>query len=160
MNQELIDMLFSKKERNKVMTFNEALEIMWDKNLLQTGEIAERGLVKKSKGRLKQNSRNKKSSDFNDGSELKYITVRSDSAHCSRAQIGGLKGKTGLLRVMIFEPITKKNYFFRVPHKIYSTITSPKVYFDTAGNPRSPTRKDANFDMWQYQCTVKEWSAK
>ena len=160
MNQQLINFLFSAKIRSTVMTFNEAIELMWEKHLLQTGEIAERGLAKKSKGRLKQNSRNKKSSDFNDGSELKYATVQYESANCGRAQIVGLSGKTGLLRVIVFEPLTKKNYFFRVPHKIYSTVTGLKVYFDIVGNPRSPTRKGANFDMWKYKCTVKEWSAK
>jgi len=160
MNQQLINMLFSAKERNAKMTLNEAIELMWEKNLLQTGEIAERGLVKKSKGLLTQNSRNKKSSDFNDGSELKYATVQYDSPNCARAQINGLNGKTGLLRVMIFEPVTKKNYFFRVPYEIYSTVTSPKVYFDLVGNPRTPTRKGANFDMWQYVCTFNEWSAQ
>jgi hypothetical protein len=160
MNQQLINFLFSAKERSTKMTFNEAIELMWEKNLLQTGEIAERGLVKKSKGRLKQNSRNKKSSDFNDGSELKYVTARQDTANCVRANIVGLKGKTGLLRVVVFEPITKKNYFFRVPHKIYSTVASPKVYFNAKGNPRTPTRKGSSFDMWEHVCTVNEWSAK
>jgi hypothetical protein len=160
MNQKLIDMVFSKQLQNKTMTFNDALKIMWEKKLLQTGEIAEQAVVKKSKGLLKQNTRNKKSSDFSDNSELKYSTVQYNSANCGRAQITGLRNKTGLLRVIVFEPITKKNYYFKVPHKVYNTVTSPKIYFDSNGGPRTPTRRDANFNMWEYECTEQELSTK
>jgi hypothetical protein len=159
MNQQLINMVFSARERNEVMTFNEFIKRMWDKNLLPSGELAEQALVKKSKGALKQNTRNKKASDFNDKSEHKYVTV-GPYVNNRRAGITGLKNKIGLLRVMVYDPLTGKNYFFRVPHSVYSKVTSPKIYFDSVGNPKAPTRRDANFNMWDYECTMKQWAAK
>jgi hypothetical protein len=161
MNQQLINMVFSARERNKVMTLNEFMKKLWDNNLshIIAGELAEQALVKKSQGKLKQNTRNKKASDFNDGSEHKYSTV-GPSGNQRRANISNLKNKTGLLRAMIYEPLTDKNYFFRVPHKIYSKVCSPKIYFDKNGNPKAPTRQGANFNMWDYKCTMKQWAAK
>lgn len=154
-------MVFSPDERAEVMTFNDFMKKLWDKNLLSslTGELAEQALVKKSRGALKQNTRNKKASDFNDKSEHKYVTVYAQT-NIRRAGISGLKNKIGLLRVMAYEPLTDKNYFFRVPHSVYSKVSSPKIYFDAEGNPRAPTRKDANFNMWDHQCTMAEWAAK
>lgn len=160
MNQQLINMLYTPAQRTQAMTFNQCLELLWSQNLLATGELAEQALVKKSRGVIKQNTRNRKASDFTDNSEHKYSTVQYNSRYCGRAQITGLKNKTGLLRVMVYEPRTGKNYFFRVPHSVYSRVTSPKIYFDLEGQPRDPVRKDANFNMWQYKCTVAEWAAK
>ena len=154
-------MVFSARERNEVMTFNDFMKRMWDKNLLPiiAGELAEQALVKKSKGKLKQNTRNKKASDFSDKSEHKYVTVYAYGNN-RRAGIAGLKNKIGLLRVMVYDPLTDKNYFFKVPHSVYSKVTSPKIYFDSVGNPKAPTRRDANFNMWNYECTMKQWAAK
>jgi hypothetical protein len=158
-NQQLINMVFSARERNEVMTFNEFMKKMWDKNLVPSGELAEQALVKKSKGALKQNTRNKKASDFNDKSEHKYATV-GPATNQRRCNIAGLKNKIGLLRVMAYDPLTDKNYFFRVPHSVYSKVASLKIYFDRNGNPKAPTRQGANFNMWDYECTMKQWAAK
>lgn len=161
MNTKLIKMLFSAYQLNRKMTFLEALMIMWKADLLHTGEMAERACVKQSQGRLQKNSKNKKGSDFNDGSEHKYITVGYHSGYkCGRAQITALQNKTGLVRVMVFEPKTATNYYFRVPHRVYSKVASPKVYFDSQGRPRSPSRTGANFDMWKHKCSQQEWAAK
>ena len=161
MNQQLIQMLFSEKQLQRRMTFKQALSCLWDQHLLNTGEMAERALVKKSKGQLKQNTRNKKASDFSDHSENKYATVRYESdQHCGRASISGLNNKIGLLRVIVYEPKTQTNYFFRVPHRVYKNVRSPKIYFDQKGQPKSPTRKGSKFDMWNYKCTAKQWAAK
>ena len=160
MNQQLINMAFTSKQRNKVMTFNDAVKLLWNKNLISTGELSEVAIAATNK-KLKQNPRGTKGSDFNDGSEVKYKTVTySDSKFCGRAGFAGLTHKTGKFRAVVFEPKTQKNYFFIIPYCVYSKVVSPKVYFDINGKPRKTTRSDSNFDMWKYKVTAEQWAAK
>jgi len=81
MNSELVRLAFSNYYRKEYFTLEEAIEFLWDKNLIDVGEMAEQALVRTSKN-LKQNSRGKKGSDFNDLTEHKYSTVRYESANC------------------------------------------------------------------------------
>jgi hypothetical protein len=157
MNSELVRLAFSNYYRKEYFTLEEAIEFLWDKNLIDVGEMAEQALVRTSKN-LKQNSRGKKGSDFNDLTEHKYSTVRYESANCGRAQINGIKNKVGDIRIMVYEPIKNKNWYFRIPNSAYKKVDSLKVYFNLDGSPRNPIRIDSKINLWEYKCTQKEWS--
>jgi hypothetical protein len=162
MNKKLAKLAFSRYELSKSMTFEDALEILWDRKLIAKGEMAEQALVKQSYGILVKHSYNKKGSDYTDGTDSKYTEVcyYGPSAY---ATLGGLKNKTGTLRVMVYEPKTKKNYFFLIPHKIYAKYgvkgDSMKFWFTRDGQPRSPTNSNAvKPDLWKHKCSVMEWA--
>ena len=157
MNTELIKLRFTKKQLDSQITFTEALKMLWEYDLINVGEMAEQAVVKKSK-KLKQNSSGKKGSDFNDFTEHKYSTVRYESAKCGRAQINGIKNKVGDIRIMVYEPVQGKNWYFRVPHSVYKKVASLKVYFNLDGSPRDPIRIDSKINLWKHKCTRKEWS--
>jgi len=157
MNTELVKLRFTKKKLESQLTLIEAIEILWKDNLINVGEMAEQALVRQSKS-LKQNSRGKKGSDFNDLTEHKYSTVSYYSANCGRAGIGGIKNKVGDIRIMVYEPVQGKNWYFRVPHSVYKKVATLKVYFNLDGSPRNPTRVDSKINLWNHKCTRKEWS--
>ena len=157
MNTELIKLRFTKQNLNSQLTLIEAIKLLWGDNLINVGEMAEQALVRKSKN-LKQNSRGKKGSDFNDLTEHKYSTVRYESANCGRAQINGIKNKVGDIRIMVYEPVRGKNWYFRIPNSAYKKVASLKVYFNLDGSPRDPIRIDSKINLWDYKCTRKEWS--
>ena len=157
MNSELVRLAFSNYYRKEYFTLEEAIEFLWGKNLIDVGEMAEQALVRTSKN-LKQNSKGKKGSDFNDLTEHKYSTVRYESANCGRAQINGIKNKIGDIRIMVYEPVQGKNWYFRIPNSAYKKVASLKVYFNLDGSPRDPIRIDSKINLWDYKCTQKEWS--
>ena len=157
MNTELVKLRFTKNQLDSQITLIEAIKLLWGDSLINVGEMAEQALVKKSKT-LKQNSRGKKGSDFNDLTEHKYSTVRYESANCGRAQINGIKNKVGVIRIMVYEPNQGKNWYFRIPNSIYKKVASLKVYFNLDGSPRDPIRIDSKINLWDHSCTQKEWS--
>ena len=158
MNQELVQLAFGKRALDQSMTLSQAIELLWQRNLIATGELAEQALVKRSRGLLEQNTRNKKASDFSDGSEHKYATVAEHSPGVRRAQITGLKNKTGLIRIMFYDPLTQRNYYFKINSHDLDGQVSPKVYFNSDGTPRTPTRIDKKLNLWDYECSVKDWA--
>jgi hypothetical protein len=159
MNKKLVSMVYSNYYRKELFTLEEAIEFLWKDNVINVGELAERALVKKNK-KLKQNSRGQKGSDFNDDSDSKYSTVCYYDG-TAYATIAGIKNKIGMLRVMVHEPKTNKNYFFRIPHKVYAPYVgkndSLKVWFDKEGNPRHPKR-NLRHNLWRHECSAKEWA--
>ena len=157
MNTELVKLRFTKNTLDSQLTVIEAIVLLWKDNLINVGEMAEQALVKKSKN-LKQNSRGKKGSDFDDLTEHKYSTVRYESANCGRAQITGIKNKVGDIRIMVYEPVQDKNWYFRIPNSVYNKVATLKVYFNLDGSPRNPVRIDSKINLWDHKCTRKEWS--
>ena len=157
MNLELVKLRFSKKQLDAQMTLVEAIEFLWKDNLINVGEMAEQAAVRKSKT-LKQNTRGKKGSDFTDLTEHKYSTVAYGSKNCGRAQINGIKNKVSDIRAMVFEPVRSKNWYFKIPFAVYKDVASLKVYFNLDGTPRDPVRCDSKINLWEYQCTQKEWA--
>lgn len=154
-------MAYSNYYRKELFTLEEAIEFLWKDNVINVGELAERAIVRNSKN-LKQNSRGQKGSDFNDKSDSKYVTVNYGGT-TGYACIAGIKNKIGMLRVMVHEPKTNKNYFFRIPHKVYAPYAgkndSLKVYFNKhTGAPRHPTRENIRYDLWDHECSAKEWA--
>lgn len=163
MNQQLISMAFSNYYRKEIFSLEEALHFLGDRNLINIGELAEFAIQRK--GKLKKNARNTKGSDFEDNSDSKYVTVSHYETKLgtisSYASISGLRNKIGTLRVMVYEPITDVNYFFRIPHRVYAPYTdaddSLKIWFDSNGDPRVPTRSNIRYNLWDYECSQAEY---
>lgn len=160
MNKKLVSMAYSNYYRKELFTLEEAIEFLWKDNVINVGELAERAIIRNSKN-LTKNSRGQKGSDFSDKSDSKYVTVHYGSS--AYAAIAGIKNKIGMLRVMVHEPKTNKNYFFRIPYKVYAPYVgkndSIKVYFNKhTGAPRRPTRENIRYDLWDYKCSAEEWA--
>jgi|GEM_PF-5472875 len=161
MNQQLVNMAYPLSFRKELFSLQEAIQFLWQDGIINVGELAEKAIVRKSKKKLKQNKRGKKGSDFDDNSESKYVTVTyyGKSAY---ACIGGLQHKIGMLRVMVHEPKTNKNYFFRIPYKVYAPYKnandSIKIYFDQQGKPRNPTKENIRYNLWDHQCHAEQWA--
>ena len=164
MNRELVNMAFSWHHRTDYFTLQEAIDFLWKRDLINVGELAELALCKQ--GKLKKTSRNNKGFDFSDRSDSKYVTVchylTRKGNITSYATIGGIRNKIGTLRVMANEPKTGINYFFKIPYEVYEKYTrandSLKIWFDKDGNPRNPTRSSRRYNLWDYECSRKEWS--
>jgi len=155
-------MAFPYHTRNKFLTLNDALKFLWQQDLINVGELAEKAIVKKSKKKLEKNKKNAKGSDFKDKSDSKYSTVFYDKS-TNYATVSGLKNKTGKLRVMVYEPKTQKNYFFIIPHKVYApyqhTGDSLKIYFTKDGQPRTVYREtNTRPNLWLHECSAEQWA--
>jgi hypothetical protein len=163
MNQQLISMAFSNYYRKELFTLEEALHFLGDRDLINIGELAEVAIQRK--GKLKKNARNTKGSDFIDKSDSKYVTVSHYKTKLgnisSCAVIGGLRNKIGTLRVMVYEPLTDVNYFFKIPYRVYSPYTnaddSLKIWFNNDGSPREPIRSNIRYNLWDHECSQAEY---
>jgi hypothetical protein len=163
MNTQLVKMAFSNYYRKELFTLEEAMHFLGDRNLINIGELAEFAIQRK--GKLKKNTRNTKGSDFVDKSDSKYVTVSyyktKQGTISSCAVIGGIRNKIGTLRVMVYEPINDTNYFFKIPYRIYAPYTkgddSLKIWFNSDGTPRVPTRSNIRYNLWDYECSQAEY---
>lgn len=153
-------MAYSNYFRKELFSLEEAIEFLWRDGVINVGELAEKAIVRKGK-KLTQNSRGQKGSDFNDKSDSKYVTV-TYYGNAAYACINSIQNKIGMLRVMVHEPKTDKNYFFRIPYKVYAPYknanNSIKIYFNQQGKPRHPTKENIRYDLWDHQCSAEEWA--
>jgi hypothetical protein len=95
--------------------------------------------------------------DLSDGSDAKYATVRKHS-NSYGAIIGGIKNKTGLLRIQIYEPMTQKFYFFCIPHAEYKGLKREiEIPFTKTGDPKRGLKQDTTFpNWWDYEVSSFE----
>jgi hypothetical protein len=71
------------------------------------------------------------------------------------AVIKQFHNKVGDLYVCVYEPLTEKFYFFRVPPRIYKGRKTLAVYFEQDGKPRrKQLRYDADRPLWD--CEVSD----
>lgn len=163
MNFELVKMAFSRYYRTDYFTLEEAIEFLWERDLINIGELAEYALSQQNKS-LKKVAKNTRGFDFHDKSDSKYVTVsyHKGSNVSPYACISGIQNKVGTLRVMVFEPQTEKNYYFKIPYSVYKPYTivndSLKIYFNKDGSPREPKRKGIRYNLWDYECDKVNWS--
>lgn len=95
--------------------------------------------------------------DGSDGSDAKLSSVR-HRAHMTAysAWVSNTAGKTGKLRVQIYERIQNKFYYLVIPHSLHKTVKYLEVPFDLKGNPSRITRNGKN--KW-WECEVSTFSA-
>lgn len=159
MNIKLFEHAFAEDDHTKTYTIQEALNFFWGRNLVNKGELAEQAISKTAN--IAQNLPNTKGSDLADGSEIKYSEVFYDK-QSTYATISGFKNKTGTIRAWVYESVTKKNYYFLIPHSTYSKYfedgrkTTMKVWFNRNGTPRNPINNYYQ-NLWDHMVDEKEF---
>ena len=93
--------------------------------------------------------------DLANGDEVKAASVRLRGYGRSYdAHISNTKGKTGNLRVQVYERITDKFYYFVIPHSQYSKVTYLEIPFYLNGLPKF------NNHWWDWQVDSFDEMAK
>lgn len=98
--------------------------------------------------------------DGSDGSDAKLSSVRLRAQNTAySAWVSNTAGKTGKLRVQVYERKQNKFYYFVIPHKVYSTVKYLEIPFDLEGNPTRVTRNGKN-KWWACEVNTFELLAK
>lgn len=93
--------------------------------------------------------------DISDGSDVKLSTVRT-SGYGKRysSQVCNVAGKTGFLRVQVFERKQNKFYYFVIPHSAYKHIpktSNIEISFLLDGSPRRVPARTVQENWWNYE---------
>ncbi len=87
--------------------------------------------------------------DFIDGSDAKYGITRYHSGGSSLGvNIRNVHRKKGHLRILVYEYVTKKFYFFMIPHSAYQHIrksSNIEIPFELNGTPKRSNH------WWHYE---------
>jgi hypothetical protein len=95
--------------------------------------------------------------DGSDGSDAKLSSARHRAyGKAYSAWVSNTQGKTGKLRVQVYERIQNKFYYFVIPHSMHSTVKYLEIPFDLAGNPTRFSNK-GGFNKW-WKCEVKTFN--
>ena len=138
----LMPVLLSHKWRN-----DPALLFAVKKGWIFPGKIVEDQMIEMSGGLLKLNTNPNRSEDFDDYSDAKFLTV-SPWKYENRASLDwqAFKNKKGALRMVIYERIQNRLYYFYIPRRAYKDMRVIKIPFDRkTGDP-----KDTN-KWWAYE---------
>jgi hypothetical protein len=138
----LMPVVLSPKWRN-----DPALLMAVKKGWIFPGKIVEDQLIEKSDGLLKANTNHKRSEDFNDYSDAKFVSV-TEWKYQYRVSLDwiGFKNKKGALRVVVYERMQNRLYYFYIPRRAYRDMRVIKIPFDLkTGDP-----KDTN-KWWAYE---------
>ena len=139
----LLPVVFSPKWRN-----NDGILKLAKSGHIFPGKLVEDGLIDKSKGNLEPLVSKMRSEDYNDYSDAKFISVSPTSnGYSTKMKSDAVKNKKGALRMVIYEQIQNKLYYFYVPRRAWKDfICGPNIPFDKkTGDP-----KDTNH-WWAYE---------
>jgi hypothetical protein len=92
--------------------------------------------------------------DLSDGSDVKMASVRTSSKGKSYSASVKFKKKTGALRVITYERIHDKFYYFIIPHSEYSKASSKstiEIPFDSDGCPKRQHLGGKFKNWWVYE---------
>ena len=88
------------------------------------------------------------SHDLSDGSDVKSITTRwTDDRSSLRANVSGLKNKTGPIRLQLLNHIDNQFYYFVIPYCEYAGKKSIEIPFLKTGEPG----RRSNNIWWRYE---------
>ena len=142
MNCVLTETLFG-SELDKRMTFRQAIDLLREQNLLNTGEIAERAIAKKSGVELC--SPMTPNIDTVTGKQIKYVTVKKPASdRYYKAYI--TRKTTAPILCVISNPIKNKQYFLHIPYHAHKHLDGSclTISFGKDGTP-SPSQ------WWAYE---------
>ncbi len=95
--------------------------------------------------------------DGSDGSDAKLSSARHRAnGKAYSAWVSNTQGKTGKLRVQVYERIQNKFYYSVIPYSIHSTVKYLEIPFDLKGNPTRCSNR-GGFNKW-WLCEVKTFS--
>lgn len=94
--------------------------------------------------------------DLSDGSDAKLSCVRTSSyGEKYSAPVYKISGKTGKLRVQVYERKQNKFYYFVIPNRAYRDIprsSNIEIPFDLDGTPRRvPARQRTYANWWKFE---------
>jgi len=117
-------------------TYN-VLRRMVDDGVLQIETLVEQAISKA--GQLERESIEGR--DFVDGSDAKKaITTEcvepSKNTYRRVAHISNIKGKQGILRIVVSETVNNKLHYFAIPKYAYEGLQSIRIYFNWDGTPK------------------------
>lgn len=103
--------------------------------------------------------------DFCDRSDAKLSTVRlHNSGQSYGAPITKVHTKRGLLRVMVYERILNKFYYFVIPYSAYKNMTrrtqNIEIPFHLNGTPRRIPSRPIKVNWWEYEVGSFETMAR
>jgi hypothetical protein len=131
---------------------NEPATLYWvKKGALFPGFIVEQALIEKSGGLLKANTNPKRTEDFDDYSDAKFLTVRErlnkGRCWCGMGSLSwdALKNKKGAIRLVLFERKQNRLYYFYIPRRAWRNYKNIDIPFHLNGDP-----KDTNH-WWQWE---------
>lgn len=88
--------------------------------------------------------------DGSDGSDAKLSSVRLRAyGNAYSAYISNTKGKTGKLRVQVYERIHNKFYYFVIPHSLYQTVKYLEIPFTLSGMPARVSNRCGKNKWWK-----------
>jgi len=97
-------------------------------------------------------------------SDAKLSSVRTSNYGKSySAPVGGIAGKTGVLRVQVYERKQNRFYYFAIPRRAYSDIPAKsniEIPFDLSGNPRRRPLRKVHQNWWNYEVNTFELMAR
>lgn len=150
------------KEQITSASAKKLLAFLTNNGLLQVSTFAEYAIAAASGNTVVSEDTH----DISDGSDVKLSSVRfSRYGTLYGAPITNITGKTGTLRVQVYERINNKFYYFAIPRAAYSHITKSsniEIPFHTDGTPRrKPGSSYVIQNWWNYECdTFKEMATK
>jgi len=130
-------------------SYNRCIEWMLDLGIIQVSTAVEHAVAQQTGTRvISEDAR-----DLSDGSDVKTCTVRVSGYGLKySAPVCNIAGKTGSLRVQVYERLQNRFYLFLIPWKAYRHIPSSSnidIPFERDGTPRRSNR------WWQYE--VNHW---
>lgn len=126
---------------NRTKWCDKTVSAMLEMGILQVSTAFEHALAKVGKFTVVSEV----GRDGSDGSDAKLSSVR----HRARgkgysAWVSNTVGKTGKLRVQVYERIQNKFYYFVIPYSLHSTVKYLEIPFDLEGNPTRYTNRGQN----------------
>jgi hypothetical protein len=93
--------------------------------------------------------------DFVNGMDMKKATAFvNPNRPRVEARITSFQAKVGSLITLVYEPFTKKFYWFKFPSSFYRLMKTVTVYFDLDGTPRTKNiradGKAGKLNAWNY----------
>jgi len=122
------------------------VESMLNMGLIQVSTAFENALANVGKFKVVSEA----GRDGSDGSDAKLSTVRHRARMTAySAWVSNNSGKTGKLRVQVYERIQNKFYYFVIPKKMHVTVKYLEIPFDLNGNPIRSTARNGKNKWWK-----------
>ena len=131
--------------------YNRCIEWMLDLGIIQVSTAVEHAVAQQTGTRvISEDAR-----DLSDGSDVKTCTARTHNRGQSYgAPVTNIQGKTGSLRVQVYERLQDRFYLFLIPweaHRHIPRSSNIEIPFESDGTPRRCNH------WWQHE--VRSWTS-
>jgi hypothetical protein len=142
----LVETIFDKRLTEK-KTLRETIDMLFDMNLINIGELAELAISKKSG--IDQCSKNTPGIDLVSGKQIKHAQTNPDNQGKVSTLFAyiTIKGITAPILAVVTERVTNKQYYFYFPYKSFCMYNGNTFSICFNGTTGEPTRGWA----WEYE---------